>query len=110
MLTMIAALLSLVAPRYMQQTDRAREVVLRENLAGLRHAIDQFQADTGEYPQTLDALVANGYVRKVPLDPITSLHTSWVIVHPDNDASLGIIDVRSGAAGTALDGTSYASW
>lgn len=109
-LTMVAALLSLVAPRYMQQTDRAKEVVLKENLAGLRHAIDQFYADKGEYPQSLEALVTEGYVRKIPMDPITSQHSSWVIVHPDNDASLGVKDVRSGAGGAGLDGSSYASW
>lgn len=109
-LTMIAALLSLVAPRYMQQTDKAKEVVLKENLAGMRHAIDQFYSDKGEYPQSLDMLVASGYVRKIPLDPITSQSASWVIVHPENDASLGIKDVHSSAQGTGLDGTPYASW
>lgn len=109
-LTMIAALLSLVAPRYMQQTDRAKEVVLKENLAGIRHAIDQFYSDKGEYPQSLDVLVTSGYVRKIPLDPVTSQYTSWLVVHPDNDVSLGVKDVNSGAKGAGLDGTLYASW
>ncbi|GGP21063.1 type II secretion system protein [Silvimonas iriomotensis] len=107
-LAIMASLLTLVVPRYFQQTDRAQEVVLRHNLVAMRDAIDKFDADTGHYPTNLDELVTRKYLREVPLDPITGQRDTWVIVAPENGT--GVYDVKSGADGTAHDGTAYKDW
>ncbi|GGP27938.1 type II secretion system protein [Silvimonas amylolytica] len=107
-LAIMASLLTLVVPRYFQQTDRAQEVVLRHNLVAMRDAIDKFDADTGHYPTNLDELVTRKYLREVPLDPITGQRDTWVIVSPENGT--GVYDVKSGADGNAHDGTAYKDW
>jgi len=77
--------------------------------------IDQYYADKGKYPSSLDALVSDGYMRKIPMDPITNATDSWQTVPAEADpanpsAEPGIYDVKSGASGTALDGSSYSEW
>ncbi|HET8730828.1 MAG TPA: prepilin-type N-terminal cleavage/methylation domain-containing protein [Moraxellaceae bacterium] len=109
-MAVVAMLLSIVAPRYMSQADRAREAVLRENLSGLRAAIDQYQADKGGYPATLQELVDKRYLRKMPLDPITNKTTTWEVVTTDEDGKPVVYDVKSGAPGAGLDGSAYKSW
>ncbi|MDR3427096.1 MULTISPECIES: type II secretion system protein [Silvimonas] len=107
-LAIMASLLTLVVPRYFQQTDRATEVVLRHNLVAMRDAIDKFDADTGHYPENLDELVTRKYLREVPLDPVSGSRETWVIIAPENGT--GVYDVKSGADGTAHDGSSYRDW
>ncbi len=107
-LAIIATLLALAAPRYFQHVERSREAVLRENLATMRDAIDQYHADTGKWPASLTALVDRRYLRAVPLDPITESSRTWIEVPPPGEA--GVQDVRSGAEGVGLDGTSYSEW
>lgn len=109
-MSVVALLLSIVAPRYMDQADRAREAVLLENLSGLRTAIDQYQADRGAYPVSLQDLVDKRYLRKMPLDPITNKTTTWELVTIDENGQLQVFDVKSGAPGTGLDGSAYNSW
>ncbi len=109
-LTVTALLLSIVAPRFMRQTETAKEAVLRENLASLRSAIDQYYADKGKYPDRLEVLVESRYLRKIPVDPVTNQSTSWRAETMLEDNSLVVYDVRSGAPGTAQDGSTYASW
>lgn len=109
-LTIIATLLSLAAPRYFGGVERAKEAVLRENLATLRDTLDKYFADTGHYPETLDELVSKKYMRQIPVDPITERTDTWSFVPPPTPAMGGIYDVHSGAPGTARDGTPYASW
>ena len=93
----------------------AKEAVLKENLYAMRDVIDQYFADKGKYPESLDTLVEEGYLRKIPVDPITN-STDWETVQAedtdqdDEDSGGGIYDVKSGAAGTALDGTQYSDW
>jgi general secretion pathway protein G len=107
----LATLLTLAVPRYFSSVDRSKEAVLKQNLATLRNALDQFHSDTGKYPESLDELVKKRYLRSVPLDPITERADSWVAQPPPADAGAGgIYDVRSGAPGTATDGSEYASW
>ena len=94
---------------------KAKESVLKEDLYALRDVIDQYFADKGKYPESLDTLVQEGYLRKVPVDPITNSSESWQVVHAeatdeDTEGAGGIIDVKSGADGTALDGSRYADW
>lgn len=107
-LAIIATLLALAAPRYFQHIERSKEVVLRENLATMRDAIDQYHADTGRWPESLATLVDKRYLRAVPVDPVTERKDTWIEVPPKEGS--GVQDVRSGAEGTALDGTPYAEW
>ena len=106
----LGLLLAIAAPRYAQHVDRAREAVLRQNLAGLRDAIDKFYADRARYPADIQELVKHRYLRQVPLDPVTDRTDSWVALPPAGQASGVLADVRSGASGNAHDGTPYASW
>jgi len=106
-LAIIAVLVSLVSPRYLQQQDRAKETVLRSNLAALRSALDQYRADRGEDPATLEDLVTGRYLRELPLDPISGSHSSWGY-DTQEEAKPG--EVHSGANGKALDGSLYVDW
>jgi general secretion pathway protein G len=101
--------------QYRQSVMHAREAVLKTDLFDLRDAIDQYYADKGQYPATLEALVSDGYIRRVPIDPITNAADTWQTVTSDPDpnnptAQIGIKDVRSGSDQIALDGTPYADW
>ena len=117
-LTIVISLISILAAialvGYRNALTRAREAVLQEDLFRMREAIDQHYADKGEYPASLDDLVAAGYLRAVPEDPFTSSSDSWQTEAAEFDAVnpfvQGIYDVRSGYEGTALDGTSYSEW
>jgi general secretion pathway protein G len=106
-LAIIAGLLTLAAPRYFQHVDRAKETILKSDLAGMRDALDKYFADTGRYPANLDELVARRYLRKVPPDPITETSTTWLVVAPSDSALGGVYDVKSGAPGVTLDGKPY---
>jgi general secretion pathway protein G len=109
-LAVVAMLLSLVAPRYIRQADKAKEAVLRENLTALRLAIDQRYGDKGAYPDSLDQLVEERYLRKLPVDPITQRSDTWQTVTLDEEGGKGIYDVKSGAEGLGMNSTAYSSW
>lgn len=109
-LAVVALLLSLVAPRYLHQADRAREAALKENLVSLRSVLDQYYADRGRYPERLEQLVEARYLRAIPEDPVTRQRSTWQVLTLSEDGVIGIHDVKSGAPGTALDGTAYATW
>jgi general secretion pathway protein G len=106
-LAIIGGLLSLAAPRYFKHVDRAKETVLKSDLASMRDAVDKFFADTGRYPANLEELVARRYLRKVPPDPITETSASWLVVAPADSALGGVYDVKSGASGLTLGGQPY---
>lgn len=109
-MAIIATLLSLAAPRYIGNVDKAKESVLKENLASLRDVLDKHYADIGKYPMSLDDLVTRRYLRRIPIDPITDSNKSWVLI-PPADAQMGeVFDVRSGAPGKARDGSTYRDW
>ena len=109
-MTILGTLLSIVAPRYFDSVDRAKDTALRTNLRMLREAIDKHRADTGRLPGSLQQLVEARYLRSVPVDPVTDSATTWVVApHPDG-LTPGVFDVRSGAAGAARDGSAYATW
>ncbi len=109
-MAVLGLLLAIGAPRYAGQIDRARESVLRQNLAGIRDAIEKFYADKARYPKDLKELAAQRYLRDVPLDPVTDRNDSWVLVAPAGQGDGAVSDVKSGAPGAARDGTPYASW
>jgi general secretion pathway protein G len=109
-LAIIATLLTLVTPRYFGSIDKAEEATLRQNLAGLRDALDKHYADTGKYPASLDELVTKRYLRQVPQDPITRSTQTWVLMPPEDKSLGGVFNVRSGAPGVGRDGTAYREW
>jgi general secretion pathway protein G len=108
--TIISLLLTLALPRYFASIDRSKETVLRENLVQMRDAISRYHADKGRYPESLDTLAAERYLRVVPLDPITESNRTWQVVAPPGSQTSGIYDIRSGAPGLAQDGTEYMQW
>lgn len=108
-MAIVGILLTIAQPQYKQYTTKARETVLSENLFALRDAIDQHYGDKGKYPDTLEELVTNGYMRKIPKDPFTNSSETWVTVPPD-DGEGGIYDVHSGSDLIAVDGTPYNEW
>lgn len=109
-LAIIALLLSLAAPRYFSSVERAKETALKHNLATMRDAVQKYQADKNRYPDTLEALVGERYLRAIPMDPLTESTQTWMVVTPPGGAITGVYDIRSGAPGMATDGTLYESW
>ena len=109
-LAIIAMLLSLAMPRYFHSVQRSKETLLRHDLSAMRDAIDKYFSDTGVYPAGLDDLVKKRYLRKLPPDPVTESSGTWVAVPPPDNATGGVYDVKSGARGTALDGSAYSDW
>jgi general secretion pathway protein G len=109
-MAIIGTLLAIAVPRYFHTVERARETVLRHDLAILREAIDKFYSDLNAYPQTLQALADKHYVRAVPADPFTKASDTWVLTQSDDPDHPGIRDVHSGAEATAADGTAFATW
>jgi len=118
-LLVVAAILIVLAGlglvQYRNSVIRAREAVLKEDLFRMRDAIDQYYADKMQWPASLDALVSEGYLRKVPDDPLTMNSSTWQTVPSEPDpnnpsAATGIYDVKSGSDATALDSTKYADW
>jgi general secretion pathway protein G len=113
--SLIVILTTMGMTQYRHSVIYAREGVLKEDLFRLRDAIDQYYADKGTYPSTLDALISEGYVRKLPDDPFTKSSSTWQTVPAEPDpnnptAESGVYDVKSGSEATALDGTKYADW
>lgn len=109
-MAIIALLLSLALPRYFKHLETSRETILKEDLAVMRDVIDKYHGDRGHYPDSLEELVNARYLRAVPVDPITERSDTWQIVAPPSDETGAVYDVRSGAPGTARDGSAYADW
>jgi general secretion pathway protein G len=107
-LLVIALLATLVAPRVLGQLARAKEETLQHNLQEIRQAIDKHVADTGRYPQSLQALVEKRYLRKLPIDPLTGRADTWELATASDGG--GVADVHSGEKGNGSDGTPYSSW
>ena len=114
-ISLLVILASMGLVQYRHSIVRSKEAVLKEDLFRIRDAIDQYYADKNQYPSTLDALVSDGYIRSVPKDPFTQSESTWqqVPAEPDPNnpvAEPGVYDIKSGADGTALDGTRYSEW
>ena len=109
-MAIIAILVAIAAPRYFNTVEKSKEVVLRQDLAVMRDAIDKYYGDHDKYPASLDDLASKKYLRKIPVDPITESATTWVAVPPNDTDQGGIFDVHSGAPGNGRDGTPYSSW
>lgn len=109
-LAIVAVLLTMVAPRYVNQIDVSKEAVLRDNLRSTREVIDKFYGDLGRYPESLEELVEKNYLRALPFDPITDSSTTWQFVAVPSDYKGNVYDIKSGATKTARDGKPYAEW
>jgi len=109
-MTVIALLISIAVPRYFHSVDKAKEATLKQSLSVMRVAIDKFYGDHDRYPATINELVTKKYIRAVPVDPITESTETWVTQAPNADTGDGVFDIKSGAPGTAKDGTAYAEW
>ncbi len=110
-LGIVALLLTLAVPRFFPSVDKTKETILLDNLRNTRAVIDQYHADTGRYPDSLEQLVEKKYLARVPVDPVTESDTTWVVVAPEADGEQGAVyDIRSGAPGNGRDGRPYAEW
>jgi general secretion pathway protein G len=111
----IAILASIAIPSYVSTLKAGREAVLKEDLHVIRGAIDSYTMDKGKAAQTLDDLVQAGYLREIPVDPMTHSRDTWT---PDTDSAYtdinesepGITDVHSGSTETGSDGQAYSTW
>lgn len=114
-MTIISILVSIAVPLYQKSIIRAKESVLRNNLFTLRTVIDEYTFDKKKAPQSLEDLVREGYLRQIPIDPMTGSDKTWVVVMEDALTSVdqtepGIYDVRSGSDRISLEGTPYSEW
>lgn len=115
--TLIGILVGLGLPQYKYATKRAREAVLKENLFQMRKLINQYYVDKGQYPPSLQALVDEEYLKRIPVDPMTRSSETWVEVRETlTDEEImtgvepGVTDVLSGSEEKSLDGTAYNTW
>jgi len=114
-MAIIGILVAYALPAYQDATTRAKEAVLKEDLLKMRDALEQYLTDKGLYPEALDDLVADGYLREIPVDPITGAADSWQVEYApwnmvDQGQPAGVWNVYSGAEGDSLGGTPYAEW
>jgi len=109
-MAIIATLMTIAMPRYFQSLETSREATLRQSLAVMREALDHYYGDTGRYPESLEQLVEQRYLRNAPLDPITERRDLWQVVAPPEGVSGSVADIKSGATGRARDGSLYAEW
>lgn len=109
-LAIIATLLTIALPRYFGSVERSKETVLKENLYVTRDAIGKYYADKGKYPESIEALTKEKYLRAVPVDPITESATTWIVVPPEDSTKGAVYDLRSGSQGKASDGKLYSEW
>ncbi|HXA63914.1 MAG TPA: type II secretion system protein [Bryobacteraceae bacterium] len=114
-MAIIAILMSVAIPIYSRSITRSKESVLKNNLLSLRTVIDEYTYDKQKAPQTLNDLVSDGYLRQIPVDPITGTADNWKIIMEDasntvNQSEPGIFDVRSSSDKISLEGTPYSEW
>jgi general secretion pathway protein G len=113
--SMISILAAMGIAQYRNSVRRAQEATLKTDLFHMRDAIDQYYADKGKYPASLEALVTDGYLRKLPVDPFTDSADTWTTVPAEPDpanpsADPGVYNVKSGATGMSMEGTPYSEW
>jgi general secretion pathway protein G len=113
LLTVIAImgiLASIAVPSFQRSVVRAKEASLRNSLFVMRDVIDQYYADHGQYPPSLEALTEKRYIREIPMDPMTGSTDTWILIPPEGEEIFGIYDIRSGSNKVSLYGTPYNEW
>src|SRR6185436_5301212 len=112
-ISVIIILASITLPQYQKTIMHTRETVLKDDLRKMRSLIDQYAADKGRLPQSLDELVSSGYMREVPIDPFTG-QKDWAITTGEDpnssEGEQGMTDVHSASAETSTEGTAYSEW
>jgi general secretion pathway protein G len=112
-ITIVIILAAIALPQYQKSILAAREAVLREDLYNFRKLLDQYAADKGKLPQSLDELVSEHYMREMPVDPITG-QADWTVVSGEDPNSTsgeqGVTDVKSSSGDTSSEGTPYSEW
>jgi general secretion pathway protein G len=113
-ISIMGILITIAVPSFQQSLIRARESVLKEDLFQMREAIDQYYADNGKYPATLQDLTqasdrTKNYLRALPKDPFTGAD-DWITVAPEGSDEGGVFDVHSASPLVAVDGTAYNVW
>jgi len=112
-ISIIIILAAITLPQYQKTITHTRETVLRDDLRKMRSLIDQFAADKGRLPQSIDEIATEGYMREVPTDPFTG-QKDWNITTGEDPNSLegqsGVTDVHSASAEVSTEGTPYNEW
>src|ERR1700752_2547537 len=112
-ISVIIILAAITLPQYQKTIMHTRETVLKDDLRKMRTLIDQFAADKGRLPQSLDELVSEGYMRDVPVDPFTG-QKDWAIMNGEdptsNEGQSGMTDIHSSSAEVSTEGTAYSEW
>ncbi len=111
----IGVLAAIAVPAFARHMKSAREAVLKEDLQTMRQAIDSYTVDKQKAPQTLDDLVTSGYMKKMPIDPMTHRADTWIGARSDayvnvDETETGINDVHSGSQDLSTEGTIYSTW
>jgi general secretion pathway protein G len=114
-MAVITILVGMAVPYYTKTLIRSKESLLRQNLFTIRTVIDEYTIDKGKAPQSLQDLVQEGYLRSVPVDPMTGSDQTWRLIMEDaltsvNQTEPGLYDVKSGSDKTSLEGTPYGDW
>jgi general secretion pathway protein G len=109
-LGIVALMLTLAVPRYFPSIDKAKETILADNLRNTRDVIDQFYADRGRYPDSLEQLVEKKYLRSLPVDPITESAATWILIPPEDASKGALFSIKSGAPGLDRSGKPYSEW
>jgi general secretion pathway protein G len=114
-MTIIGILAAIAIPSYIRAVNKAKEAVLREDLHVMRNAIDSYTVDKEKAPQSLEDLVQAGYLKTMPIDPMTNRNDTWITSQSDalmdiNETQGGIDDVHSGSQGVSSEGATYNTW
>jgi len=109
-IAIIGILTTIAAPSFQRSVIRAKEASLRNSLFVLRDVLDQYYADHGDYPESLEVLTQKKYIRKVPEDPFTRSEETWILIPPEGEGLSGIYDIHSGSNKVSLYGTPYNEW
>ena len=112
-IAIIIILASITLPQYRKTIIQTQEAVLRDDLFKMRSLIDQFAADKGRLPQSLEELASEGYMREVPVDPMTG-QKDWTITTGDDpnstEGQTGMVDIHSASSDPSSEGTPYSEW
>jgi general secretion pathway protein G len=109
-IAIISTLLAIAVPKYVGSVRQAEEATLKQNLALMRDAIDKYFGDTGRYPDKLEELAGKRYLRAIPIDTVTGVNDTWIVVPPASPELGRVYDVKSGSQERARDGSAINTW